>query len=234
MSEVGTIEPVSVWALVPVKSPIWAKTRLASRLSQRERALLQWAMLKDVLDQLKTVPRLTGIAIVCPDASIQAMAKAQGIRVFGNEPKPGGLNSALRYGTESLREAGADLVAILPGDVPLLCAVDIDNAIMQAIEENATVVVPDHYREGTNALIFWADRAPRFAFGKNSFRRHLHDPKNAPVCTIDLPSVAHDVDWPNDLDALSGKLSQGVAPCTSFAVARCARVRTPALMEDLK
>jgi 2-phospho-L-lactate guanylyltransferase len=232
MSELGRITPVQAWALVPVKSPIWAKTRLAGLLSEAERARLQWAMLQDMLDQLGAVESLSGVAIVCPDPRIQAMALARGLRVFGDEPVGGGLNAALAYGTARLRAAGADLVMVLPGDVPLLDAADIDHAIRTAIHENTAIVVPDHQAEGTNALVFWADRPPRFRFGRNSFALHLADTGQGPVQALPLASIARDIDWPDDLDALRRRRWQGDAPNTNSALAGCAYLTAPVLTEQ--
>ena len=222
MSAFGSIKPLSVWALVPVKAPIWAKTRLADLLSDSERADLQWAMLQDVLDQLLAARELAGVAIVCPDPRIQALAQTRGVRVIGDEPPRGGLNAALALGTERLRQTGADLVAILPGDVPMLDAADIDRAILCAIHGDATVVVPDTDLEGTNALVFRTERTPQFQFGKNSFSLHSQDVANGPVKTLRLKSIARDIDWPDDLTALRRLRGGGAAPQTNSVLARCA------------
>lgn len=234
MSELGSIRPVQAWALVPVKSPIWAKTRLSVMLSPSERSQLQWAMLQDVLDQLQASKWLAGVAIVCPDPTIQALVTARGIRVIGDEPEGGGLNGAVAHGVDRLRRSGADMVAVLPGDVPLLTADDIDRAILSAVHENTRVVVPDHNREGTNALIFWADRVPQFRFGQNSYQLHLHDRSNGPVRGLPLASFNRDIDWPDDLTALRQRRGQGGAPKTNSALDKCTYQSIPALTEDTK
>ena len=53
-----------VWALVPVKDPARAKTRLAPVLSADQRAALQRAMLADVLAALGRARTLAGIAVI--------------------------------------------------------------------------------------------------------------------------------------------------------------------------
>lgn len=232
MSELGNITPVQAWALVPVKAPIWAKTRLAGLLSEAERAQLQWAMLQDVLDQLLAAKWLSGVAIVCPDPRIQVLGRSREIKVIGDEPQHGGLNAAVAHGSGQLRAEGADLVAILPGDVPMLDADDIDRAILCALQENIGVVVPDRNREGTNALVFWADRAPRFRFGKNSFQRHLKDTGHGATKAMPLDSIARDIDWPDDLYALRRHHKQGAAPSTNSALAKCTYLNTPAPAEE--
>lgn len=221
MTAFDSIKPPRVWALIPVKAPIWAKTRLAQLLSDDERAKLQWAMLQDVLDQLRSARELAGVAIVCPDPRLQALARMRGIRVIGDEPSRGGLNAAVALGTERLRQAGADLVAILPGDVPMLEAADIDRAILCAIHSDATVVVPDTESEGTNALVFHTERVPRFQFGKNSFSLHSRNTANGPVRVLRLPSVARDIDWPDDLTALRRMRGDGAAPRTNSVLETC-------------
>lgn len=234
MSELGSIRPVQAWALVPVKSPIWAKTRLSVLLSADERAQLQWAMLQDVLNQLQASSWLTGVAIVCPDPRIQVLVAARGIRIIDDEPKTGGLNAAVAHGVDRLRKTGADLVTVLPGDVPLLTANDVDRAILSAVQENTTIVVPDHNTQGTNALVFWAGRAPKFQFGKNSFRRHLEDRSNGPARAMSLASITRDIDLPDDLTALRRRRGQGSAPKTNSALDKCTYLTIPALSEDTK
>jgi len=234
MSEQGSIQPVQAWALVPVKSPTLAKTRLSSLLSPSEREQLQWAMLQDVLDQLQASKWLFGVAIVCPDPRIQALVSARGIRVIGDESMSAGLNSAVAHGVNQLRASGADLLTVIPGDVPLLKAADIDRAILSMVQENTMVVVPDHNREGTNALAFWADRVPEFQFGKNSFQLHLEDRRSGPVRALPLASITRDIDCPDDLAALRQKRGQGGAPKTNSALDRCAYMTVHALLEDTR
>ncbi|MBY6058766.1 2-phospho-L-lactate guanylyltransferase [Leisingera daeponensis] len=232
MSELGRIAPVQAWALVPVKPPIWAKTRLSGLLSPSERERLQWAMLADVLDQLETAKWLAGVAVVCPDIRIQMLVNARGLRVFGNEPRAGGMNGAVSYGTERLREAGADLVVVLPGDLPLLSADDIDNAVLRAMQDHRSVIVPDRELEGTNALIFWTDQVPNFQFGKNSFQKHLTDPAVGGMQALTLASIARDIDWPEDLQALRQSRGPDLAPNTKNVLASCTGLSTLDSVEE--
>lgn len=234
MSKIGSISPVQAWALVPVKSPSWAKTRLSVLLSASERAEIQWAMLQDVLIQLNASKLLAGVAIVTPDARIQALVVANGVRVFNDEPPRGGLNAAVAHGANQLRMLGADLVAVLPGDVPQLTVDDIDSAIQYAVQENATVVVPDHNKQGTNALVFWADRAQEFQFGEGSFQKHVQDCSSGPVQSLHLKSIARDIDWPDDLEALRKHREEGRAAKTNSALDKCTYLNAPTIYEDLK
>lgn len=219
MMEPAAITALQAWALVPIKAPFLAKTRLSGLLSEAERARLQWAMLQDVLDQLSQAKWLAGIAVVSPDARVRQMAQARGMLAFDDEPRNGGLNAAVQCGTERLRAVGADLIVILPGDVPLLDAAEIDRAIDLALRKDIAVVVPDHAGEGTNALIFWADRAPLFQFGRDSFRRHLRESGAYRATGLPLGSIARDIDCADDLDHLRQRRRDGAAANTSNVLA---------------
>lgn len=209
---------LQAWALVPIKPPCMAKTRLSGLFTAVERARLQWAMLQDVLDQLSRSKRLRGIAVVSPDPQICGLAQARGFPAFGGEPEGGGLNGAVLFGSERLCCAGADLIAILPGDVPTLDFADIDRAIDMAVAEDTVVVVPDREFQGTNALVFWADRPPTFRFGKNSFHRHLEAMAGRRVKPLTLASIAHDIDCPGDIDHLRSRWEEGLAPRTNHVL----------------
>ena len=101
-------------------------------------------MFQELLIQLKALKWLAGVAIVIPDACIQALVVANDVPVFNDEPACGGLNAAVAHGANQLHMLGADLGTVLLGDVLMLTADDIDHAILYAVQENATVVVPDH------------------------------------------------------------------------------------------
>ena len=218
MMEPSSISALQAWALVPIKAPCLAKSRLSGLFSVEQRARLQWAMLQDVLDQLSRAKGLRGIAVVSPDLQIRRMAQARGMLAFGDDPKGGGLNGAVHFGSERLRNAGADLIAILPGDVPTLDFTDIDRAIDMAVAEDTTVVVPDRDLQGTNALVFWADRPPVFRFGKDSFYRHLEALAGRRVKPLTLASIARDIDCPADIDHLRSRWHEGLAPRTNNAL----------------
>lgn len=199
------------WALVPVKDPGAAKTRLSGVLSGPERTALQRAMLHDVLVALSQARQLAGIAVIGGDHEIAAAARRQGARII-DEPAPGGgLNAAIEAGVEHLCRSGARIVAVIPADLPLADPVEIDRAVTAAIDHRITVLVPDQRRQGTNALIFHTEAMPRFAFGEDSFRKHATASDNAtPVLVLPLASLAFDIDLPADLTELAA-LRQRIA-----------------------
>jgi len=190
------------WALLPVKSPQAAKSRLSPLLAADERAALQLALLKDVLRSLSRAVSLEGVAVICPDPEIGAVAGSLGAAFIAEQPPGGGLNRALATGVRQLCEAGADLIAIIPADLPLVEAADVDLIVSEAVRRQTTIVVPDRHRQGTNALVFRAGRPPQLEFGPGSFHRHLSARGCRPASSMEVESLALDIDRPEDIGRL--------------------------------
>lgn len=207
------------WALLPVKPPKAAKSRLSVVFTISERAGLQQAMLEDVLASLARARSLAGVAVISPDRGIGRIAGAHGARYIAEDPDTGDLNQALAMGVADLQRVGADLVAVIPADVPLLEPADVDRAVRAAERMRAMIVVPDRHGEGTNALVFRADAPPRFEFGPGSYRRHLTEPGRQAAIPMELRSMALDIDTPEDVSILRACAGEGVAPRTRAMVA---------------
>jgi 2-phospho-L-lactate guanylyltransferase len=202
------------WALVPVKRAEGAKSRLAPVLAVEERQALQRAMLRDVLASLGKSRRLDGIAVITADPQAGEISRQSGALVLAD---PGhGLNPAVTAGVRALRDAGGAIIAVIPADIPLLLAREIDAALARVRREQVTIVGPDRHGLGTNALIFPADAAPAFGFGAGSCRRHL-----AGAGAVQrLPSLELDLDLPEDLERFMAEVSaERTAPHTHGVLA---------------
>lgn len=193
--------PAPAWALVPVKRLDQAKSRLAPYLAPDARQSLQRTMLAHVLGELARTPGLDAVAVVSADAEAAAICARFGAR---HVPESGqGLNPALAEGCAAIAALGARFIAIVPADLPELVAADVTAALAEVRATGATLVVPDHEGIGTNGLVFPAERPPRFAFGPDSYRRHLAEPGARPC---PLASLARDLDRLEDLAALHASL----------------------------
>lgn len=201
------------WALLPVKNPKAAKMRLSSRFTSSEREALQHAMLTDVLTSLSRARSLEGIAVISSDPGIGLVARTHGSRFIAECPAAGNLNGALAMGARCLKGAGAEIIAVIPADLPLIDAADVDRAVRAADSNDTVVVVPDRHREGTNALVFLAGRPPEFRFGPGSFRRHLSSSGGQSVAAMELPSMALDIDLPDDISTFCASRGDS-APAT--------------------
>jgi 2-phospho-L-lactate guanylyltransferase len=220
------------WALLPVKAPQWAKSRLSSLFSADERAALQLALLKDVLKSLSRARTLEGIAVICSDPSIGATAQGLGTTFIAEYPATGDLNRALAMGARRLREAGAGIIAVIPADLPLIEAADVDRAVREAVRRQAMIVVPDRFRQGTNGLIFPAGMPPEFNFGPDSFHRHLSRPSRQPAVSMEFKSLALDIEMPEDIERLcAAQGSQGAAETMAMIASAAACRKNPVCVD---
>lgn len=192
------------WALLPVKSRMVAKSRLACALPPGGRQALQRAMLTDMLNALSRTRTLEGIAVISGDRCSGETARRHGAIFIREMPETGNLNRAIEIGVRQLQLAGASIIAVIPADLPLIDAAEIDRAVREAARLNARVVVPDRHGEGTNALVFPAGLAPQFEFGPGSFQRHLSREGTVPAVAMELRSLALDLDTPEDISRFHG------------------------------
>ncbi|NVK35901.1 MAG: 5-amino-6-(D-ribitylamino)uracil--L-tyrosine 4-hydroxyphenyl transferase CofH [Rhodobacteraceae bacterium] len=216
---------MTIWALIPVKQFDNAKTRLASVLSQQERAGLAKAMLQDTLNVLGQIDGLAGIALVTKDRQAAELAEASNALVITDTTD--NLNSALELGRTSLIEKhGATSILVLPADIPGLTKTDLAK-IFETHQETATsLVVPAHDRDGTNALLTTPSQHIAYDFGHNSFTRHVAALRALTEGKYEqkLTSLANDIDLPDDLE----QLNQLPADRLSASVLSHAKERTAA------
>ena len=217
-----------MWAVIPVKRLELSKQRLAGVLSAPQRAALMTAMIEDVLAALSKVQGLTGRLLVTRDEQLSALAARYGAEVLceratdtlsgvalppanGHAPlsrdstsgPENGLCRALEEACVHLRDRGARGMLIVPGDVPLIDAADIDT-LLQSAHEGTVTIVPDHDHAGTNALLLVPPGSIGFRFGVDSCRRHQQAAQDAGLRArvVPLTSLALDVDAVEDLAQL--------------------------------
>jgi 2-phospho-L-lactate guanylyltransferase len=89
---------------------------------------------------------------------------------------------------------------VIPGDIPLLTAADVD-AVMQLGERYEVVIVPSRDSRGTNAILLRPPDALPLRFGSWSFFPHVKRAKAKGLSykVMRLPRVGLDVDTPEDL-----------------------------------
>jgi 2-phospho-L-lactate/phosphoenolpyruvate guanylyltransferase len=214
-------------AILPVKRLDAAKQRLAGLVASGSRQALARAMMSDVLGALARVRRLDRVVVVTRDRTAEAVAARHGARVLREPDEAGHSEGALR-GVRHALAAGAERVLLVPGDTPLLDPAELDELLARAARDRlAAVVVPDRHGTGTNALLLAPPDAIAPSFGPGSRERHASATAAGGVAhaVVSLPSLALDVDTPEDLAALAGALagSRGVAASTRAALAELER-----------
>jgi 2-phospho-L-lactate guanylyltransferase len=175
--------------LIPVKAFAQAKRRLGVTLSDDERVTLVRAMASTVVTACAPLP----VVVVCDDAAVAEWATALGAIVMW---EPGqGLNGAVRSGVDQLAAAGVQWVTVAHGDLPR--ARDLG----RLAHFDGITLIPDRQDDGTNVLRLPATSAFRFAYGPGSFRAHRAEAARLglPTRVVRIPSLAYDVDWPDDL-----------------------------------
>lgn len=201
---------VNTFAVLPVKRPGGAKSRMAGAMDEGRRIALVEAMLEDVLEALDGSRLLFGTIVVTGDERAARMAEAHGCEVV-DDPDDGGHSEAALVGIAAARNHGADRVLLVPGDCPLLNPREVDR-LLGAVPERFVAIVPDRHGTGTNALLLSPADAIEPAFGEGSAQRHLALAREAgvPAGLEELPSLALDLDTPADIIALQTKFESGV------------------------
>ena len=194
---------MTLWAIVPVKPLRRGKSRLAGVLSDEERTDLNRQLLTHTVDTLSTMEEFENILVVSRDPEALALAREHGARTVQEDGAPL-LNVALTRATVIAQTFAAQGVLVLPADLPQIEREDIQAMVAAAKEAPVVVIAPDHHHEGTNALLINPAGLIEYDFGPNSFERHKQraEEAGAKLVVCELPSLAHDVDVPEDLDFL--------------------------------
>jgi 2-phospho-L-lactate guanylyltransferase len=180
---------------VPVKSLSRAKSRLSPALTGLERGALTLAMLEDVLDASLGVPGWE-TWVVSPDEVALEIAARRGARPVPEAKPP--LASAIRQVEALSNDNGANTLAVLPADVPLVTAETLHVALRTL---GAVVLAPSADGAGTSLLLRRPPKAIPARFGPDSFRRHveLAAARGLPVSVVERPELSFDVDRPGDI-----------------------------------
>jgi 2-phospho-L-lactate guanylyltransferase len=167
-------------------------------------------MLEHTLETLKQVREISGVLVVSRDAGALAIARGYDVYTVRESGAPE-LNDALTRATEMLRvQFHITGVLVLPSDLPLLQPSDLEEMVERAQFVPVVVIASDRRRDGTNALLVRPPGQIAYAFGDRSFERHemLARMSGAKVEIYESPTVALDVDIPEDLDLYRAMLHE--------------------------
>ncbi|RLF17454.1 MAG: 2-phospho-L-lactate guanylyltransferase [Thermoprotei archaeon] len=201
---------LKVFAAVPVKELSSAKTRLSKLLSPDFKEVFVLAMLRDVLDALMSSSSLSEVMVISSDPEILEEASRRGA-VGIDEGEPRGINEALRLAVDEALRRGAEALLIVPCDVPLIKASDIEK-LMSFLEPPPSMVIsPSKNREGTNALLLAPPNVIALRFGPQSFQNHLEEAslRGVNVKIYESSSLALDIDEEEDLKILKRMKGEG-------------------------
>jgi 2-phospho-L-lactate guanylyltransferase len=224
---------MDIWALIPVKSLLDSKRRLAQLLTAEERAELIRGLLQRQLSLLNQVPGIEQVLVISSDPVVWKLARQYGALVE-EEAQSVGLNLAVTRGTAVAAESGASAVLILPVDLPFMTAADVDLLLNSGLEmmdggqESAgyaeshdangsagshepwpmMVICSDEEGEGSNALFIHPAQPFTFQFGPGSLHKHIQEAEKQGMIVniISTPGLSFDID--NESDWLTYQASR--------------------------
>ncbi len=193
-------------ALVPVKRLEQSKSRLLSHLSDDMRQSLTLAMLDDLLEALTTTAAITRIAVTTPDPLVAEHARAAGaVVLMRKEP---GLNAALedgiaRLAADPVPQDADDSILLVLGDVAGALPDDLERLLRASRKTRGPGVwLAASADGGTSALLQRPPGVLPCCFGPDSAERHRQKAHELGIAyhALSLPSLAIDLDEPEDLD----------------------------------
>jgi 2-phospho-L-lactate/phosphoenolpyruvate guanylyltransferase len=194
--------------LVPVKNLANAKQRLASLLDQPTRTKLAQAMLFDVLEAISRSQGGLEVGLVTTDPFATKLAGQFNFRLIPDHANLGETD-AIAMATRFCESLGIDSTLVIPGDIPLVRASELDQ-ILEAAPTAGSVIVPAADGRGTNAILRRPAGLFPLRFGNDSFQPHLTAARaaNRPCVVLSLPGIALDIDNPDDLRQLAAAPGQ--------------------------
>ena len=188
--------------LVPVKNLSAAKQRLAAVLDQPARTELAQAMLQDVVATLAAWARRPACALVTSDPFAIELALRYDFEIIPDPANPGE-TGAIEMATSICVSRSIDSTLVIPADIPLIQASELDQILEHAPDEGS-LLVPAADGRGTNAAFRRPANLFPLRFGNDSFKPHLAAAQatGKPCIVLQLPGIAVDVDNPEDLQRL--------------------------------
>jgi 2-phospho-L-lactate/phosphoenolpyruvate guanylyltransferase len=202
MGAPGTLKTV---AILPVKRLDAANERLQGVLAPDARKRLAETLLLDTLSKLRRSRMIDDLLIVTADPAVERQARWFGDEVL-RQNEDAGHSQAAQAGARAAMANGADRVAMLPIDCPLLDPAELDAHIGRAPQ--AALIVPDRRGTGTNALVLSPPDVFDPAFGPDSCSRHISRARAAHIgfALEEIESLATDLDTPEDMRELRDRL----------------------------
>jgi 2-phospho-L-lactate guanylyltransferase len=188
------------WAVVPLKSPEQAKSRLSVALGPTGRRALFFSMARHVIRTVRESRDVSGVIIVTSSSEIAGFASAMNCRVL-LQSEDAGTSSAFQAGVVQACAEGCSDLFMLPGDLPLISSWAVERFMRSSRRQTSVTIAPDESGQGTNALLCSPPDAIPLHFGPDSFQRHVAAAKQrgAALQIVKLRELAFDVDTQSDL-----------------------------------
>jgi 2-phospho-L-lactate/phosphoenolpyruvate guanylyltransferase len=213
---VGTNENLHTTAIIPVKGLSVANGRLDGLLSAEERNRVAEALFLDLILKLPRSRCIDDMLVVTADASIARQARWLGAKVLVQEADEGH-SEAAAAGARAALEDGAERVAMLPVDCPMLDTEELDGRIGRSAR--TVLIIPDRHGTGTNGLVLAPPDVFPPAFGPDSCARHVSRARASGISFAleAIESMGIDLDTPEDYSLLRDRLLLDPQPAPKTA-----------------
>jgi 2-phospho-L-lactate guanylyltransferase len=193
------------WLLLPVKSLLRGKSRLAPLLGHLERRNLNEYFLRRTVKIAAEFPGIERTAVITEADDTLTLARALGVYTI-RQTDGRGLNHAVTQGNEELYARGARELVILPIDLPFLQTYDLCEVAALG-RQHEVVICPDKHSAGTNAIVLSTPTPIRFSFGPGSYLQHQNEIQRCGLVPhlYYNPRISRDIDLPEDLADLRDK-----------------------------
>jgi 2-phospho-L-lactate guanylyltransferase len=196
---------VHTTAIIPVKGLTVANGRLDGLLSADERNQLAEALFLDLIVKLPRSRNIDDLLVVTADKSI-----ARQVRWFGHkvllQDSDDGHSEAAAAGARAAMAEGAERVAMLPVDCPMLDTDELDAHIGRS--PRTVLIIPDRHGTGTNGLVLAPPDVFLPAFGPDSCSRHVSRARASGISFAleQVSSMGLDLDTAEDYTLLRDRL----------------------------
>jgi 2-phospho-L-lactate/phosphoenolpyruvate guanylyltransferase len=192
-------------AIVPVKGLSVANGRLDGVLSAQERNSLAEALFLDLIVKLPRSRSIDDVMVVTADESIARQVRWFGHKVLLQESDDGH-SEAAAAGARAAMAEGAQRVAMLPVDCPMLETDELDAHIGRS--PRTVLIIPDRHGTGTNGLVLAPPDVFLPAFGPDSCSRHVSRARASGISFAleEVESMGIDLDTPQDFTLLRDRL----------------------------
>lgn len=164
---------MKIFALVPVKKFEGSKSRLGAVLSINERIKLSELLLINTISVLKKSSAISDIVVISSDERAMEIARRTDAK-FLKEAKDRGVNAAIAVADDYSSENRAHATIVIPVDLPLLTATDVNMMCRKAKSpERCLVISPSIRYDGSNALLRKPSRLLKTHYDEDSFNAHI-------------------------------------------------------------
>jgi 2-phospho-L-lactate guanylyltransferase len=204
---------MKIWAILPLKPFVRAKSRLASVLTPDQRQAISEKLFRHSLEVLTSTHQIAGVMVISRDTKALAIARDYGASTVVESGAPE-LNPALLRASEVARIKGAEGVLIVPADLPFFTVEDVEDMVHLGRYNAMVVIAPDRAEDGTNMMLVIPPGFIPFSYGPGSFQRHisLAQQAHATVVVHRAERLALDLDTPADWEIYQRRVGTTTLP----------------------